>query len=114
MDEDTPNAGSPYFSSFEILVQLLINSHLLAQIAIFQLLLDQLCSVPLDLVPHSKTYYTNFKTEQPIHHLSLGLSYLGNVLDAVMVKLANQEKLSIPEDRNLPPCSVRLRQKGPI
>ncbi len=62
----------------------------------------------------SKTYYTNFKTEQLIHHLSLGLSYLGDVLDVVIVKLANQERLSISEDRNLPPCSVRLRQKGPI
>jgi hypothetical protein len=41
MDEDTPNVGSPYFSSFEILVQLLINCDLLAQIAIFQVLLDQ-------------------------------------------------------------------------
>jgi hypothetical protein len=41
MDEDTPNACSPYFSSFEILVQLLINCDLLAQLAMFQLLLDQ-------------------------------------------------------------------------
>jgi hypothetical protein len=41
MDEDTPNAGSPYFSSFEILVQLLIDCDLLAQVAMFQLLLDQ-------------------------------------------------------------------------
>ncbi len=114
MDEDTPIAGSPYFSSFEILVQLLIDCDLLAQIAMFQLLLDQWCSVPLDLVPHSKTYYTNFKTEQIIRHLSLGLSYLGDVLDVVIVKLANQERLSISEDTNLPPCSVHLRQEGPI
>jgi hypothetical protein len=102
------------FSSFEILVRLLINCHLLAQITIFQLLFDQRCSVPLDLVPHSKTYHTNFKTEQIIYHLSLGLSYLGDVLDVVIVKLAKQERLSISEDRNLPARSVHLRQKGPI
>jgi hypothetical protein len=100
-DEDTRNAGPPYFSSFEILVQLLINSDLPAQIAIFQLLLDQRCSVPL-LVPHGKTYYTQFRTEQIIHRLSPGLSYLGDVLDFVTVKLANQKLLSISEDRNLP------------
>ncbi len=93
-DEDTPNVGPPYFSSFEILVQLLINSDLPAKIAIFQLLLDQRCSVPL-LVTHSNTYYTHFKTEQIIHRLSDGLSYLGDVLDFVTVKLANQEILSI-------------------
>jgi hypothetical protein len=101
-DEDTPNAGPPYyFSSFEILVQLLNNSDLPAQIAIFQLLLDQRCSVPL-LVSHSNTYYTRFKTERIIHRLSHGLSYLGDVLDFVTVKLANQEILSISEDRILP------------
>jgi len=100
-DEDTRNAGPPYFSSFEILVQLLINSDLPAQIAIFQLLLDQRCSVPL-LVPYGKTYYTQFRTEQIIHRLSPGLSYLGDVLDFVTVKLANQKILSISEDKNLP------------
>ncbi|CAK9259951.1 unnamed protein product [Sphagnum jensenii] len=100
-DEDTPNVGPPYFSPFEILVQLLINSDLPAKIAIFQLLLDQRCSVPL-LVSHSNTYYTHFKTEQIIHRLSDGLSYLGDVLDFVTVKLANQEILSISEDRILP------------
>jgi hypothetical protein len=100
-DVDTPNAGPPYFSSFEILVQLLINSDLPAQIAIFQLLLDQRCSVPL-LVSHSNTYYTHFKSEQIIHRLSHGLRYLGDVLDFVTVKLANQEILSISEDRILP------------
>jgi hypothetical protein len=99
-DEDTRNAGPPYFSSFEILVHLLINSDLPAQIAIFQLLLDQRCSVPL-LVPRGKTYYTHFRTEQIIHRLSPGLSYLGDVLDFVTVKLANQKILSISEDRNL-------------
>ncbi|CAM6024658.1 unnamed protein product [Sphagnum balticum] len=99
-DEDTRNAGPPYFSSFEILVQLLINSDLPAKIAIFQLLLDQRCSVPL-LVPHGKTYYTHFRTEQIIHRLSPGLSHLGDVLDFVTVKLANQKILSISEDRNL-------------
>jgi hypothetical protein len=100
-DEDIPNVGPPYFSSFEILVQLLINSDLPAKIAIFQLLLDQRCSVPL-LVSHSQTYYTHFKTEQIIHRLRDGLSCLGDVLDFVTVKLANQEILSISEDRILP------------
>ncbi len=83
---------------FEILVKLLISSDLLAQIALFQLLLEQRFSVPL-VVPHVNTYYIPPETHP---NFVKGFSHLVEALNFVQVKLANQEILSIGEDRNLP------------
>jgi hypothetical protein len=93
------NDGAPdSLGPFEILVELLISSDLVAQIALFQLLLEQRFSVPL-VVPHVNTYYI-----PPETHPSFvkGFSHLVEALNFVQVKLANQEILSIGEDRNLP------------
>ncbi len=95
----TTNDGAPdSLGPFEILVELLISSDLLAQIALFQLLLEQRFSVPL-VVPHVNTYYIPPETHP---HFVKGFSHLVEALNFVQVKLANQEILSIGEDRNLP------------
>ncbi|CAK9275492.1 unnamed protein product [Sphagnum jensenii] len=95
----TTNDGAPdSLGPFEILVQLLISSDLLAQIALFQLLLEQRFSVPL-VVPHVNTYYIPPETHSDFVK---GFSHLVEALNFVQVKLANQEILSIGEDRNLP------------
>jgi hypothetical protein len=78
-------------STFEILVQLLTSSDLFAQVALFQLLLEQRFSVPL-VVPYVNTFHKSIK----------GFSHLAQALDYVQVRLANQEILSIAEDTNLP------------
>jgi hypothetical protein len=95
----TTNDGAPdSLGPVEILVELLISSDLLAQIALFQLLLEQRFSVPL-VVPHVNTYYIPPETHP---NFVKGFSHLVEALNFVQVKLANQEILSIGEDRNLP------------
>jgi hypothetical protein len=86
-------------SAFEILVQLLTSSDLFAQVALFQLLLEQRFSVPL-VVPYVNTFH---KSQRPKGQQFInGFSHLAQALDYVQVRLANQEILSIAEDTNLP------------
>jgi hypothetical protein len=86
-------------SAFKILVQLLTSSDLFAQVALFQLLLDQRFSVPL-VVPYVNTFH---KSQRPKGQQFIkGFSHLAQALDYVQVRLANQETLSIAEDTNLP------------
>jgi hypothetical protein len=95
----TTNDGAPdSLGPFEILVELVISSDLLAQIALFQLLLEQRFSVPL-VVPHVNTYYIPPETHP---NFVKGFIHLVEALNFVQVKLANQDILSIGEDRNLP------------
>jgi hypothetical protein len=98
--EDAANDCSQVTTSaFEILVQLLTSSDLFAQVALFQLLLEQRFSVPL-VVPYVNTFH---KSQRPKGQQVInGFSHLAQALDYVQVRLANQEILSIAEDTNLP------------
>jgi hypothetical protein len=72
---------------------------LFAQVALFQLLLEQRFSVPL-VVPYVNTFHESQRPKG--QQFIKGFSHLAQALDYVQVRLANQEILSIAEDTNLP------------